>query len=213
MLDANGTAPWWTYLVAWIGPGLIGLEVFAPILIGLVPTIMHAIAGSLIGGNTNTLASKLRDHISAPTPDNLALVLDEVDVHETGIQISGRADSGSILAYGRQVAFSTQTGVVLSNPAPKPVYLRFDWKPSIGTIEVTNPIRWAVTLDNAREAFWSATYDDLPADSALTRDPFSISAGETVMVWLEAYETMGGTQKCYLNGHRAVQMWPTPGSS
>jgi hypothetical protein len=185
VIDANASAPWWAYVVAWLGPGLIGQDVFAPILVGLVPTIMHALAQSFIGGNIGTLGSALTDHISAPSPENVKMVLDQVDVYPAGVQLSGRADSGEILAYDRSVAFSTQPGVVLSTTKPEPVYMSFGWKPDIGTISITSADRCAVITNNAREAFWAAGYDDIPTDDAFTRDPFSLSAGDTVMVWVE----------------------------
>jgi len=186
VIDANASGPWWAYVVAWLGPGLIGQGVFPPILVGLVPTIMHALAQSFIGGNIGTLGSALTDHISAPSPENVVMVLDQVDVYPTGVQLSGRADSGEILAYDRSVAFSTQPGVVLSAPPPSPVYMSFDWKPDFGTISVTSANRCAVITDDASKAFWEkGGYDDIPTDDAFTRDPFSLKAGDTVMVWVE----------------------------
>jgi hypothetical protein len=185
VLDANASAPWWAYVVAWLGPGLIGQDIFAPILVGLVPTIIHSLAGSFIGDNAGALGSALTDKISAPSIENLAMLLDQVDVYNTGLQLSGRADSGSILAYDRTVAFSTQPGVVLNSSQPSPVYMRFDWAPSITSINITSSSRCAVITDQPHETFWSASYDDLPADSSFRRDPFTMFAGDSLMVWVE----------------------------
>ncbi len=184
VIDADASAPWWIYVTAWLGPKWFSHEVLAPFLVALVPTIAHSLANTLIGGNIDAL-KRLISKIRAPSFENLALVLDQVDVYETGLELSGRADAGSILASDRTVAYSTQPGVVLLNPtAPPPIYMRFDWKPAIATIDVTSAGGCAVMTTNAREAFWSASYDDLLRDGPFTRDPFPLSPGDSVMVWV-----------------------------
>src|SRR5258708_37220972 len=90
-----------------------------------------------------------------------------------------------MLAYDRSVAFSTQTGVVLSTTQPAPVYMRFDWGPSLANISIKSAGRCAVITDKPREAFWPASYDDIPNDQVFKRDPFSLSAGDIVMAWVE----------------------------
>jgi hypothetical protein len=49
VLDADASAPWWAYLVTWVGTGLLGQGVFAPVLLALVPSVTHSVARSLIG--------------------------------------------------------------------------------------------------------------------------------------------------------------------
>lgn len=186
VIDANATAPWWSWALAWFGPALIGQEALAPLLILFVPLVSHSLAHSLIGDKVNSTAKQLTDKLSSLSVKNLAIVLDQVDIYETGLQLSGRADSGNILNYGRTVAYSTQPGVVVNildpNPDFSPVYMQFDWTPSIADITIAAG-RCGVIRDKAADAFWSATYDDLPAD--LGRDPFVLSAGDSVMLWVE----------------------------
>lgn len=184
VVDANASVPWWVYVVTWLGAGVLGQDIFAPILIALIPTIIHSVAGGLIGGDVSSVAGGLTDQLSAPSPENVALLLDQVDLHETGIQISGRSDASILLNYGRVGAFSIQTGVVLEANKPAPVYMRFNWAVSLGSISITSPVPLAVIKDQAPETFWGATFDDLPPNTEFQRDPFTMFAGDAVLVWV-----------------------------
>jgi hypothetical protein len=197
--DVNASLPWWVYATSWLGVELLGQGVLAPLVVSLIPTIAHALATSLLGGqDIASLTGPLTDQVSAPSLEaektagqNVALLLDTVEVHETGLVLAGHADAGIFLGYDRTVAFSTQPGVVLSTTSPS-VSMRFDWQTFITAMSVTSADRCAVITDQARERFWAASYDDLPDDAAFNRNPFPLDAGDAVMVWVE---TAGGHAK------------------
>lgn len=185
IVDVNGSLPWWVYAVTWLGLGIIGQDVFAPLVLALIPTIAHAVANDLLAGkDPGSVLGPLTDQISAPNPDNVALLLDSVEVHETGLVLTGRADAGMILNYDRTAAFSTQNGVLLSKAVPNPVVLRFDWRSSIAGISVTSSGPWAIITNSPEETFWAAAYDDLPPDALFSRDPLPLSSGDAAMVWV-----------------------------
>jgi hypothetical protein len=184
VIDANASVPWWVYAVTWLGAGLIGQSVFAPILLALIPTIVHSLAKSLIGNYLASAAGALTDQVSAPSIANLAMVLDQIDLHQGGVQLAGRADSGNLLAWGRQPALAGQGFTVIQTWEPNPVYMRFEWKPGLTAIEVNSPVRWVVITDGSPEIFWAATYDDLDVGK-LGRGMFTLNAGQSVMAWVE----------------------------
>jgi hypothetical protein len=119
--------------------------------------------------------------LSPPSIDNLALALDQIDVHVAGVQLAGRADAGQMLAWGRQLAMSSSSGVVIQTTKPNPVYMRFDWQPSLSSIDVSCPAPWVVIRDHAASTFWSSTYDDLDPNAFL-RDTVTIKPGDSIMV-------------------------------
>ncbi len=178
VIDANATAPWWAYVITWFAPGLIGLDMLAPVLTALVPVALHAAAAGLIGGKTSAIGGALGDQFKAPQIQNLALFLDQVDVHANGMQLSGRADSGSIVAFGRHVTDSTLAGIVAGPTS-------FFWQPNIGPISVRTWNQVAAVSDRSAETFWSAGYDDIPTDDKFSTASFTIDAGQAMMAWID----------------------------
>jgi hypothetical protein len=189
LIDASASLPAWVYVAAWLGPGLLGQEILGPILASLVPLIGKLAAEYLLTGPVAGAGTALSGKGAQPSVENLVLVLDQVDIHEGGIQLSGRADAGVILASGRQGALAAQNVVAL--PTPAPVDLTFRWQPGPASVDLSSDARWAVIRDHAATRFWQATYDDFDP-AALGRDSTTLAAGDTVMAWVEA---PGGTAK------------------
>lgn len=186
VLSANVTAPAWAYLVGWLGLALIGHDVFGPVLSALAPSILHYVATSFAPGFVEALTGSLRNQIAAPSLDNLVLTLDQVDVYESGLQLSGRADSGMVVAWDRTaVGLYATSSFRLRDRLGRPLGAGFTWTPNITTISITCSNRCAVVPDTPPDHFWAATYDDLPPNSGFGRSPFSLNAGDSALVWVE----------------------------
>jgi hypothetical protein len=188
--ESDFDAPWWAYVIAWVGGefllGVIGFVV-AEILVETV--VKDAIRDKVNApSKVDLLLGSLNDQLKAPTVPHCALFLDDVIATSDGLVLAGHADAGQIVAYGRGAGFSSGDGYIIASPSLSTDlpsrYIRLDWQPSFGTIRPKPRTGFNSISEHPAETYWGWTMDDLPAAPFVNNLP-ALDAGGSVMMLID----------------------------
>src|SRR5262249_47806669 len=151
----------------------------------LAPGITESIASGIVKQDAQSTLDQVTGQLSFPAPKDIAAFLQQIDVSTRGLVLSGYGDSGVLLGFGREQVDLAAGEVVLEAATPNQIYIRFDWTQSSSSLDVTCPVRTALSAAPTAAGFWSASYDELPNESEFGRDALTVAVGQPVWVWVE----------------------------
>ena len=195
--DKNIDLPWWADFLGFIAGLLTGGVLTAGVggapvgglLGGLIFLVLvDAIGGSIVSGIVaEKLEKELTDQLKFPTPGGgkLALFLERVDLYRGGVVLSGYADAGIIVHYGRQEACVDPTGVLKLGSGREGFTLHFD-RPS-GSAGPTVKCYWPYwSREGTGEAaeFVKAAYE-AGADKSFVGSNAVLNPGKPTLLWVK----------------------------
>lgn len=176
--------PWWAHVLGFLADLVTGGLANVVVMSILVETLGPQIVTNLVGSK---LESVLESQLKFPTPGagRLALFLEDIAIYATGFILSGYADTGMVLHYGRRAVKVGAKASTLLGSGGNCLTLHLEPSTAGNSANVSTffPCSLASIVDPV-PAFWSAGYEEGVAAQYGT-SAVDIQAGQPALLWIQ----------------------------